>query len=217
MQARSRHSTAIRASRVIGTAVESAAGEHVGFVEDIILDKLSNSIVFAVVGVGRFEIGVKNRPVPWATLRYEPERSAYVVPFTIEELVETGRHGAGQKHVGDTAQDQFERPRSGGWMGRLARSYSRPVAATEKRSSATDATLQPSGTIETVSHKLSDQTDRLRERADLLWEQADRLAGRRMGFWLRAVHELEEHSNHQSVTARTARTGGRRSDAIETQ
>ena len=46
------HTSAIRAKKVIGTSVKNTAGEKIGQVEDIVLDKTSNSIVFAVVGFG---------------------------------------------------------------------------------------------------------------------------------------------------------------------
>jgi len=42
-------SDAIRAKQVIGTSVRDLSGEKIGKVEDIVLDKLSNNIVFAIV------------------------------------------------------------------------------------------------------------------------------------------------------------------------
>ncbi|MAP93681.1 MAG: photosystem reaction center subunit H, partial [Ponticaulis sp.] len=44
------HTTAIRGSRVIGTPVFSTTGDKIGEVEDVMLDKMSNQIMFAVVG-----------------------------------------------------------------------------------------------------------------------------------------------------------------------
>jgi sporulation protein YlmC with PRC-barrel domain len=46
------HTQAIRAKKVIGTQVRDSAGEHIGKIEDVVLDKLSNNIMFAVVGAG---------------------------------------------------------------------------------------------------------------------------------------------------------------------
>jgi sporulation protein YlmC with PRC-barrel domain len=48
------HTKAIQASRVIGTSVYNTAGENIGTIEDVMLDKLSNGIMFAVIGFGGF-------------------------------------------------------------------------------------------------------------------------------------------------------------------
>ena len=81
------HTTAIRASRVIGTRVKNPAGETIGEVEDVVLDKLSNQIMFAVVSFGGFlGIGEKYHAIPWAALDYQPEEAAYVVSYTREQL-----------------------------------------------------------------------------------------------------------------------------------
>jgi sporulation protein YlmC with PRC-barrel domain len=81
------HTTAIRASRVIGTDVKDSQGEVIGKVEDLILDKTENAIMFAVVGFGGvLGIGEKFHPVPWSSLDYEESEGAYVVPFSKEQL-----------------------------------------------------------------------------------------------------------------------------------
>jgi sporulation protein YlmC with PRC-barrel domain len=81
------HTTAIRASRVIGSEVKDADGNSLGKIEDVMLDKLDNSIMFAVVGFGGvLGIGEKFHPLPWSVLDFDPDQSAYVVPFTKEQL-----------------------------------------------------------------------------------------------------------------------------------
>jgi sporulation protein YlmC with PRC-barrel domain len=87
MPTESGHTTAIRATKVIGTSVKNRAGESIGKIEDVVLDKVSNNIVFAVVGFGGFlGMGEKYHPVPWQTLDYDEAKSAYVVDFTREIL-----------------------------------------------------------------------------------------------------------------------------------
>jgi sporulation protein YlmC with PRC-barrel domain len=77
----------IRAKKVIGTSVKNSAGEKIGQVEDIVLDKLSNNIVYAVVGFGGFlGMNEKFHPVPWSALDYVESEDSYVVPFTRDEL-----------------------------------------------------------------------------------------------------------------------------------
>jgi sporulation protein YlmC with PRC-barrel domain len=81
------HTSAIRAKKVIGTAVKNTAGEKIGQVEDIVLDKQSNNIIFAVVGFGGFlGMNEKFHPVPWSALDYDEMENSYVVPFTKEQL-----------------------------------------------------------------------------------------------------------------------------------
>jgi sporulation protein YlmC with PRC-barrel domain len=87
MTTASGHTSAIRAKKVIGTTVTHSAGEKIGQVEDIVLDKTSNSIVFAVVGFGGFlGMNEKYHPVPWSALDYDEVENSYVVPFTKEQL-----------------------------------------------------------------------------------------------------------------------------------
>jgi sporulation protein YlmC with PRC-barrel domain len=69
------HTEAIAASRVIGTSVHNTEGTHIGDIEDVMLDKLSNGIMFAVIGFGGF-LG----------LDYDENKGGYVVPFTKEQL-----------------------------------------------------------------------------------------------------------------------------------
>src|SRR3982751_1940134 len=81
------HTEVIRAKKVIGTSVKNSAGEKIGQIEDIVLDKLSNNIVYAVVGFGGFlGMNEKYHPVPWSALDYVESEDSYVVPLTKEQL-----------------------------------------------------------------------------------------------------------------------------------
>ena len=87
MTTSSGHTTAILASKVKGTNVYNDAGEKIGQVEDIILDKKSNRILFAALGFGGFVgIGEKYYPVPWSMLKYSDDKGGYVVPLTKDRL-----------------------------------------------------------------------------------------------------------------------------------
>ena len=83
MPTTSGHTRAIRASRVRGTTVYNNDGSSIGTVEDIVLDKTSSNIMFAVVGFGGFlGMGEKYHPLPWALLNYDEDKGGYVVPMT---------------------------------------------------------------------------------------------------------------------------------------
>lgn len=81
------HTRAILASRVTGTGVYNPQGEKIGHVEDIVLDKMSDKIMFAVVGFGGFiGIGEKFHPLPWSKLDYSNETGGYVVSLSKAQL-----------------------------------------------------------------------------------------------------------------------------------
>lgn len=81
------HTRAILASKVSGTNVYNNSGEKIGHVEDIVLDKMSNEVKFAILGFGGFlGIGEKFHAVPWSILDYKPESEGYVIGLTREAL-----------------------------------------------------------------------------------------------------------------------------------
>lgn len=87
MTTASGHTSAILASRVKGTAVYNASGDKIGTVEDIVLDKQSNQIMFAALGFGGFlGAGEKYYPVPWSLLDYSEDKGGYVVPLNKDQL-----------------------------------------------------------------------------------------------------------------------------------
>jgi sporulation protein YlmC with PRC-barrel domain len=87
MPTASGHTSAIRANKVIGTAVAASNGDKVGHIQDIVLDKKSNAIMFAVVGTDGFlGMGEKFHPIPWSILDYDEESNAYVVAATKDQL-----------------------------------------------------------------------------------------------------------------------------------
>jgi sporulation protein YlmC with PRC-barrel domain len=81
------HTTAIRAGKAIGTNVYDRSGKKIGEVKDIVLEKTSNNVLFAVVSFGGvLGVGEKYHPVPWSELDYDPTQGGYVVSFTAEQL-----------------------------------------------------------------------------------------------------------------------------------
>ncbi len=87
MPTASGHTKAIRAKKVIGTNVKDPAGKKIGEVEDVMLDKESNNIMYAVVGFGGFlGMAEKYHPIPWSALEFDEDEDAYVVNYTREQL-----------------------------------------------------------------------------------------------------------------------------------
>jgi sporulation protein YlmC with PRC-barrel domain len=70
----------IAASKVNGTAVYNTAGENLGSVYDVMLDKASGKADYAILSFGGFlGIGQRYHPLPWHQLTYDPQASGYVV------------------------------------------------------------------------------------------------------------------------------------------
>ena len=87
MTTSSGHTSAILASKVKGTAVYNEAGDRIGTVEDVVLDKQTNQILFAALGFGGvLGLGEKYYPVPWSMLDYDEDRGGYVVPMDKDSL-----------------------------------------------------------------------------------------------------------------------------------
>jgi len=81
------HTTAILASKVKGTSVYNSKGDKIGHVEDVVLDKQTDRIMFAALGFGGLlGMGEKYYPVPWSMLDYSKDRDGYVVPLSKDML-----------------------------------------------------------------------------------------------------------------------------------
>jgi sporulation protein YlmC with PRC-barrel domain len=70
----------IAASKVNGTKVYNQAGEALGSIYDLMLDKQSGHVTYAVMSFGGFlGIGEKYHPLPWDQLTYSTAQDGYVV------------------------------------------------------------------------------------------------------------------------------------------
>jgi PRC-barrel domain len=77
----------IPAEKVNGTNVYNRAGEKLGHVEDIMIDKVSGRAMYAVMSFGGFlGIGDKHWPLPWAALNYDTAKEGFVVDIDKKRL-----------------------------------------------------------------------------------------------------------------------------------
>ena len=77
----------ISASKVTGTNVYNTAGESLGEINDVMIDKRSGKIANAIMSFGGFlGIGEQYHPLPWATLKYDTRQGGYVVGITAHQL-----------------------------------------------------------------------------------------------------------------------------------
>jgi len=72
----------ISSDKVEGTAVYNTAGDKLGSIDDLMIDKLSGHVRYAVLEFGGFlGIGTDRYPLPWSILKYDTTRDGYVVPL----------------------------------------------------------------------------------------------------------------------------------------
>jgi sporulation protein YlmC with PRC-barrel domain len=77
----------IAANKVQGTTVYNTAMEKLGHVEDVMIDKASGRIAYAVLSFGGFlGIGDHYYPLPWEKLTYNTEVGGYIVDVDRDTL-----------------------------------------------------------------------------------------------------------------------------------
>ncbi|MEH6663938.1 MAG: PRC-barrel domain-containing protein [Brevundimonas sp.] len=79
----------IAADKVEGTEVFNPAGDKLGVVRDIYIDKRSAQAEFASIGFGGFlGMGEDYHPVPWRLLDYDTRKEGFVVDLDRDVLRE---------------------------------------------------------------------------------------------------------------------------------
>ena len=77
----------ISSDKVTGTNVFNTAGDSLGSIHDVMIDKQSGKIAYAVMSFGGFlGLGERYHPLPWATLKYDTRQGGYVVGVTKAQL-----------------------------------------------------------------------------------------------------------------------------------
>jgi sporulation protein YlmC with PRC-barrel domain len=75
-------SNVISAQKVEGTTVYNTTGDKLGSIDDLMIDKQSGNVRYAVLEFGGFlGIGTDRYPLPWAMLKYDTAQDGYVVPL----------------------------------------------------------------------------------------------------------------------------------------
>jgi len=98
----------ISSERVEGTKVYNEAGDKLGSIDDLMIDKRSGQVRYAVLEFGGFlGMGADRYPLPWETLRYDTDKGGYVVPLDKERLKNAPRYP--QDEVPDYTNDYARR------------------------------------------------------------------------------------------------------------
>ena len=89
-------STLIAADKVNGTDVFNAQGDQVGEIHDLMIDKKSGQVAYAIMSFGGF-LGMGNsyHPLPWSLLRYNTNLGGYIVDIKQSQLEDAPSYEAG--------------------------------------------------------------------------------------------------------------------------
>jgi hypothetical protein len=70
----------ISSEKVDGTAVYNRAGDHLGSIHHLMIDKFSGHVEYAVMSFGGFlGMGESYHPLPWQALNYDTNLGGYCV------------------------------------------------------------------------------------------------------------------------------------------
>ena len=77
----------ISSDKVDGTDVYNRNGDHLGTVHDLMIDKRSGQVEYAIMSFGGFlGIGESYHPLPWRVLTYDTAMGGYVVDIDRSRL-----------------------------------------------------------------------------------------------------------------------------------
>jgi len=77
----------IGANKVEGTKVFNRSGEELGKIHEIMINKITGQVAYAVMSFGGvLGMGEKYCPLPWAALKYDTELGGYVADLNKETL-----------------------------------------------------------------------------------------------------------------------------------
>ena len=77
----------ISSDKVEGTTVYNSAGDKLGSIDDLMIDKHSGQVRYAVLEFGGFlGMGTDRYPLPWNMLKYDTSMDGYVVPLDKDKL-----------------------------------------------------------------------------------------------------------------------------------
>jgi hypothetical protein len=77
----------IASDKVEGTAVYNGAGDGLGSIYTVMIDKFTGQVSYAVMSFGGFlGLGERYHPLPWKALTYDTRLGGYVVDLSREQL-----------------------------------------------------------------------------------------------------------------------------------
>jgi hypothetical protein len=97
----------IGSDKVDGTAVYGADREKIGSIDRVMIEKVSGKVSYAVLSFGGFlGIGDDHYPLPWSSLKYNPELGGYQVNITESQLNGAPKYSSGDWNWEDRQQSR---------------------------------------------------------------------------------------------------------------
>jgi hypothetical protein len=70
----------ISADKVEGTSVYNPAGDKLGAIDNVMIDKQTGKVAYAMMSFGGFlGLGEKYHPLPWSMLKFDTSKGGYLV------------------------------------------------------------------------------------------------------------------------------------------
>jgi len=120
----SENTSLIAASKVNGTYVYNRAGENLGTIYDVMIDKVSGKVQYAIMSFGGFlGMGDSYHPLPWNQLKYDVDKGGYRVNLDKRQLenapsfTSTASPNWDDRSYGNRINDYYGN--TGGWGSQL--------------------------------------------------------------------------------------------------
>jgi sporulation protein YlmC with PRC-barrel domain len=85
--------TLIASDKVEGTSVYGPDGDKIGSIENVMIEKRSGQVAYAVLSFGGFlGMGTDHYPLPWSMLKYDEDKGGYLANITREQLENAPRY-----------------------------------------------------------------------------------------------------------------------------
>ena len=83
----------IASDKVEGTAVYGPDGDKIARIENLMIDKFTGKVAYAVLSFGGFlGMGTDHYPLPWSMLKYDEKKGGYRINITREQLENAPRY-----------------------------------------------------------------------------------------------------------------------------
>ena len=97
--------TLIASDKVEGTPVYGVDRKKIGRIENLMVDKLTGQVAYAVLSFGGFlGAGSEHYPIPWSMLKYDEKLGGYITPITKEQLKSAPKFSENETWEGDKDQ-----------------------------------------------------------------------------------------------------------------
>ena len=82
-----KNSTLVAANEVQGAAVYDRTGDHLGCIDDLVIDRKTGNVNYAVMSSGGFlGIGTRYHSLPWSMVKYDAALGGYVINLERAQL-----------------------------------------------------------------------------------------------------------------------------------